>query len=113
MGSRISKREPLPTSLVTSICPPCDSTVRRANDSPSPVPCPLVVKNGRKMLGRFSGANSLAFVGDGDQHGILVSFQQDADGSWLVHGLNCVQQQVKQHLIDLVGIVIHGRDRPG
>ena len=37
--------------------------------------------------------------------------ERNADGSRLVHGLNCIEQQVEQHLVDLVGIVVDGRDR--
>jgi len=54
------------------------------------------------MLGRFSGRNSLAFVGDDDQHVVLIALQGNADHTGLVHGLNRVEQQVQQHLVDLI-----------
>ena len=46
---------PLPSSLVASSRPPWSSMMRRAKESPSPVPFPLVVKNGRKIFGSTSG----------------------------------------------------------
>ena len=47
-GRKIEKREPLPGSLSTVICPPCARTVSCTMASPNPVPLPivLVVKNG-------------------------------------------------------------------
>ena len=55
-GSVTVKVVPSPGRLVNSILPPCASTVRCAVESPSPVPCALVVKYGMKMRFWFSGA---------------------------------------------------------
>ena len=49
-GSMTENVVPFPGLLATSIRPWCSSTMRRASDSPSPVPFPLVVKNGRKIF---------------------------------------------------------------
>jgi hypothetical protein len=46
---------PLPNSLVAVKRPPWASTMRRARESPNPVPFPFVVKNGRNMFGSTSG----------------------------------------------------------
>ena len=37
-GSVTKKTVPLPTALLTAICPPIASTICLANDSPTPVP---------------------------------------------------------------------------
>src|SRR5882724_10396169 len=57
-GRKIEKRLPFPTSLSTSIQPPCSATIPCATASPRPVPSPipLVVKNGSKTLARSSRA---------------------------------------------------------
>src|SRR4029453_902439 len=50
-GRNTVKRVPRPTSLSTSIRPPCLRTMEYETDKPSPVPWPtgLVVKNGSKI----------------------------------------------------------------
>src|SRR6185503_14015365 len=55
-GSRTRNVEPWPGTEATSIDPPCSRTMPATIESPSPVPSPtgLVVKNGSKILLRFS-----------------------------------------------------------
>src|SRR5205807_1121087 len=55
-GRKIENRLPLPTSLSTSIQPPCSATMPCATASPSPVPSPtaFVVKKGSKTRARCS-----------------------------------------------------------
>src|SRR6058998_154002 len=57
-GRKIENRLPFPTSLSTSIQPPCSATIPCATARPSPVPSPiaLVVKNGSNTRARSSRA---------------------------------------------------------
>src|SRR5579885_2652883 len=55
-GSRTMARVPTPSALVSSISPPCCSTICLTVGRPSPVPKLLVLKSGSKIRGRTSGA---------------------------------------------------------
>lgn len=54
-GRTTVNRLPFPISLATVIVPPYEVTIRLHVANPNPVPRFLEVKNGRKILSRFSG----------------------------------------------------------
>src|SRR6266540_522117 len=55
-------RVPFPTSVCRSILPPWRSTMPYTTERPSPVPRSFVVKNGSKILERWSGGDPRAGI---------------------------------------------------
>lgn len=95
---------PRPTSLVTSILPPCCSTMVLVIARPKPVPRALVVKNGSKIFSRFSGAMPAP-------ESWKVTFTQPSwsrrfppPGGRPGHGGAGIEHQVHGDLTDLVAI---------
>ena len=74
------------------------------------MPWPLVVKKGRKMLAKFSGEIPLPSSATVMSALIVVAPQRNMDRARFLHCLNRIEQQIQEHLVDLIGIVIDRRN---
>jgi len=101
---------PCPTRLRISICAPCCSSTLWAMDSPSPVPSGLVVKKGvedlREMLPRDAGPR-VADVNAEVAAQLLCLVPEtafDRHGAALGHGLQGIEQDIDENLLDLTAV---------
>ena len=110
-----------------SIRPSCASTIFRTIASPRPEPCGLVVKNGLKIRSVRFRRHARAVVGDVDDappasaaampanagsSSIALGDRRNRDAAAAVERLERVDQQVREHLAELMLIALDQR-QPG
>ena len=107
------KTAPPPGAEAASMLPPCSRSTVLQMLSPRPVPRPgrLVVKKGSKMCSRFSGGDSRTIILKHDPYGVGLASDAHANRAFLpvfADGLLRIQQEIQEHLHQLIGI---GHDR--
>ena len=105
--------QPGPSARFSSVsAPPWPSAICRLSTKPMPEPPGLVVKNGTNRLAVLGQAR--AFVRHPDlQHGAVAPPADRAPGrSGGQRGVGGVAQQVDEHLLELIGVAVHGHLRP-
>ena len=107
-GSSNENVEPFPSVLSKSISPPCRRTMRREIASPRPVPSaspsrPTRMK-GRNTSCRLSSGMPIPFVRDGYHEATVTPFGGDRDRAALGRVLECVREQVSDHLADAAAV---------
>ncbi len=100
--------EPRPASDSKDNEAPISSRIWRQTNSPKPVPCDFVVKNGWKsrLWRRFGNAASLVL--DRQQHPPLLGFRLQVNPAPRVSGIDRIQDQVEN---DLSQVIAHGTYR--
>jgi hypothetical protein len=83
------------------------STIRRAKDNPSAVSFGGI--EGAEDVGQMVGRDAATVVGYLDNRGRSKGLHGDGDFSVRVDRLQCIQQQVEHHLMNLIAVVLDFR----
>ena len=80
--------------------------MRRARESPSPVPLPLVVKNGRKICCNCCSGIPFPVSLTVTRRAIPLRTNHNPNRSRAINGLNRIEQKIQNHLVNLIAVVL-------
>ncbi len=110
-GSWMVKVVPWPGVLSTRMAPPCSGDDALADGQPQAGPLVLGGEIGLKNIGRHLRRHTFAGIGEADFGVGPLDPAGDGDLPASGHGLQGVFQEIDQHLMHLLGVEIHGRQR--